>query len=150
MQCNVVDWGTTNRALFTLDNVNSKLGRQQTRAPLAAALSSCNTTITHDMNDMWGVKDRPHHRGNFPYCFRTVVWVLLRPFRFWLMKEEWRRHGQRLNVTAQWRDHLNWDKVSNHSQQHHLTSFLKTLVVGPAVVWTYDLQLGRPVLSQLS
>ena len=149
MQCNVVDWGTTNRALFTLDNVNSKLGRQQTRAPLAAAISSCNTTITHDMNDMWCVKDRPHHRGNFPYCFRTVVWVLLRPLRFWLIKEEWRKQVQWLNVTAQWRDHLNWDRVSNHSQ-HHLTSFFKTLVVGPAEVWTYDLPLGRPVLSQLS
>ena len=31
-------------------------------------------------------------------------------------------YGQRLNATAQWRDHLNWDKVSNH-RQHDLTSF---------------------------
>ena len=57
-----------------------------------------------------------------PYSFRTAVWVLLRPFP--IDKEVWRRQGQRLNVTAHWRDHLNWDKVFNHSQ-HDLTSYFK-------------------------
>ena len=33
--------------------------------------------------------------------------------------------GQRLKVTVQQRDHLNWDKVLNNSQHDH-TSFLKT------------------------
>ena len=39
--------------------------------------------------------------------------------------------------------------ISNHSK-HDLTSFLNTLVVGLAGVWTHDLSLGRPVFSQLS
>ena len=46
-------------------------------------------------------------------------------------------------------------RKSNHLQmslqrQHFLLSYLKTLSVGPAGVWTRDLPLGRPALSQLS
>ena len=46
-------------------------------------------------------------------------------------------------------------RKSNHLQmslqrQHFLLSYLKTLSVGPARVWTGDLPLGRPALSQLS
>ena len=61
----------------------------------------CNPPIAHYMNDAWCMKGRPHHRGNFPYSCRTVVWVLLCPFQFWV----WRRQGQWLNVTTQWRNH---------------------------------------------
>ena len=35
-------------------------------------------------------------------------------------------------------------------RQHFLLSYLKTLSVGPAGVWTRDLPLSRPALSQLS
>ena len=35
-------------------------------------------------------------------------------------------------------------------RQHFLLSYLKTLSVGPAGVWTYGLPLSRPALSQLS
>jgi len=46
-------------------------------------------------------------------------------------------------------------RKSNHLQmslqrQHFLLSYLKTLNVGPAGVWTRNLPLGRPALSQLS
>ena len=46
-------------------------------------------------------------------------------------------------------------RKSNHLQmslqrQHFLLSYLKTLSVGPARVWTSDLPLGRPALFQLS
>ena len=46
-------------------------------------------------------------------------------------------------------------RKSNHLQmslqrQHFLLSYLKTLNVGPAGVWTRDLPLGESVLSQLS
>ena len=46
-------------------------------------------------------------------------------------------------------------RKSNHLQmllqrQHFLLSYLKTLSVGPAGVWTRDLPLSRPALSQLS
>ena len=43
----------------------------------------------------------------------------------------------------------NLDKVSNHIQLD-LTSFSKTLVVDPAVVWAHDLPLGSLVLSQMN
>ena len=35
-------------------------------------------------------------------------------------------------------------------RQHYLLSYLKTLSVGPAGVWTRDLPHGSPVLYQLS
>ena len=46
-------------------------------------------------------------------------------------------------------------RTSNHLQmssqrQHFLLSYLKALSFGPAGVWTLDLPLGRPALSQLS
>ena len=46
-------------------------------------------------------------------------------------------------------------RKSNHLQmslqrQHFVLSYLKTLSVGPAGVWTRDLPLGRPAFSQLS
>ena len=45
-------------------------------------------------------------------------------------------------------------RKSNHLQmllqrQHFLLSYLKTLSVGPAGVWTYGLPLSRPVLSPM-
>ena len=36
------------------------------------------------------------------------------------------------------------------TRQHFLLSFLKTLSVGPARIWTRELPLSRPALSQLS
>ena len=46
-------------------------------------------------------------------------------------------------------------RKSNHLQmslqrQHFLLSYLETLSVGPAGVWTYDLPFSKPALSQLS
>ena len=35
-------------------------------------------------------------------------------------------------------------------RQHFLFSYLKTLTVGPARVWTRDLPFSKPALSQLS
>ena len=35
-------------------------------------------------------------------------------------------------------------------RQHFLLSYLKTLSVGPAGVWTHDLPHGSPMLNQLS
>ena len=42
-------------------------------------------------------------------------------------------------------------RKSNHLQrQHFLLSYLKTMSVGPAGVWTHDLPHGGPALYQLS
>jgi len=48
-----------------------------------------------------------------PYSFRTTGWLLLRHFP--TDKRGWRGLGQQLNVTAQRHDHLNWEKIWNHS-----------------------------------
>ena len=46
-------------------------------------------------------------------------------------------------------------RKSNHLQislqrQHFLLGYFKTLSVGLAGIWTHDLRLSRPALSQLS
>ena len=95
--------------------------------------------LAHDMN---GACKVDHTTGDFHYSVWTVVFFLLHPLWFWLMKEGWKRQGQLLNVTALWHDRFNWDKISIHkpAQSHHF--FL-------ALVWTHDLPLGRPMPSQL-
>ena len=58
--------------------------------------------------DQWRLKsDRPWHQGQRPLPFRTMSRVLLRPLPTEV--QGWRQ-GQRLNVTAQWRDHLHWER----------------------------------------
>ena len=106
--------------------------------PLSVHLwAYCNPPIAHDMGSWWCVKGRSHHRGDFPYSFRTVVWVLYVPFDF---TNERRMKETRPTVYMlrhpQWRDHRNWDKLSNYSQDD-LNSFLKTLLVGPVRAWTW-------------
>ena len=102
---------------FCMLTVSSDFSIQERHwQPLSVHLwTYCSPPIAHDMNDVWCVKGRPHYQGNFPYSFRTVTSPSI-----WLLKEGWGRQGQRLNFTTHWRDHLNWDKVSNHSQ-HDLT-----------------------------
>ena len=42
------------------------------------------------------------------------------------MKKEWRREGQKFDLTVQWGDHLNWDMIFVNN----------TLNSGQAGVWT--------------
>ena len=79
-----------------------------------------------------------------PYSLRTMSRVRLRPLPTEV--QGWRRQGQRLNATAQWRDHLNWERGFTASMISPV--FLKTLVDSPAEVWTHDLPLSRPALFQ--
>ena len=62
----------------------------------------------------------------------------------WPVKEGWRRLGQRLNVSVQLRKDMNEDNILNII---NLTSFLKTLVVGPVGVWIQELPLAEHVPS---
>ena len=85
-----------------------------------------------------------------PYSFRIVMWVLLRSTR----TNQWEccetgPHKDGFSSSSE------RTRKSNHLQmslqrQHFLLSYLKTQSVGPAGVWTRDLPLGRPALSQLS
>ena len=83
-----------------------------------------------------------------PYSFRIVMWVLLRPTR----TNQWKCCETGPTVFSFLSEKT---RKSNHLQmslqrQRFLLSYLKTLSVGPAGVWTRDLPLGRPALSQLS
>ena len=83
-----------------------------------------------------------------PYSFRTVVWVLLRPTRTdqWKCCETgptvFRPYPRRLESLTICRCH--------YKGSTFFSVILKTLSVGLAGVWTRDLPLGRPELSQLS
>ena len=82
-----------------------------------------------------------------PYSFWTVVWVLLRPTRTRKAKVLWdgtygfRPLPRRLESLTVCRCHCKGSTFSS--------VILKTLSVGPAGVWTRELPLSRPVLSQL-
>ena len=94
-------------------------------------------------------KGWPHHRGLQPLLFSNrdvgsftsnknksvkVLWD--RPYGFSSLSEKTRNSN-----------HL---QLMSLQRQHFLLSYLKTLSVVPAEVWTCDLPLGRPALSQLS
>ena len=82
-----------------------------------------------------------------PYSFRTVVWVLLRPTRTdqWKCCETgptvFRPYPRRLESLTICRCHCKGSTFSS--------VILKTLSFGLARVWTRDLTLSRPALSQL-
>ena len=75
--------------------------------PLNQALFWSHLAQPCKTND--GTRQKDHDIGTYvPYSFRTMSRVLVRPFPTGV--QWWRRHRQRLNVTAQWCDHLNWER----------------------------------------
>ena len=82
-----------------------------------------------------------------PYSFQTVVKVLLRPTRTgW---ESAVRQDLQFSSLSEKTRRYNYFQMSLQ-RQHSLISYLKTLSVGPAGVWTHNQPLCRPALSQLS
>ena len=80
-----------------------------------------------------------------PYSFRIVMWFLLRPTR----TNQWKCCGTRpthgFSFLSERTRKCNRLQMSLQ-RQHFLLSYLNTLSVGPAGVWTRDLLLGRPAL----
>ena len=85
-----------------------------------------------------------------PYSFRIVMWVLLRPTR----TNQWNCCETGHTVFCPYPRRLS--RKSNYLQmslqrQHFLLSYLKTLIVGPAGVWTRDLPsifVGTPSIFE--
>ena len=93
-------------------------------------------------------KGWPHHRGLRPLLFSNSDVGSFTSHKNKLVKVLW-------DGTYGFSSLSEKTRKSNHLQmssqrQHFLLSYLKTLSVGPASVWTRDLPLGRPTLSQLS
>ena len=148
----VVDERTTGVPSYNIfQRVNSKLGRQHTKAPLAATLSPFMSLLYPpsprcEWCDVWRLTTTPGSTSpslseqwcGFFYvpqepdkckCCKT------RPTVFSSLSEKTRKSNH-LEMSLQ--------------RQHFLLSHLKTLSVGPAGVRTRDLPLSRPPLSQLS
>ena len=120
MLCRGLEDNMTRPLYTTYWHLNSKFESRHTRAPVAAA-----PIISP---------------GKLPlFLSNSIVGSFMSP-SIWLMKEGWRRQSQRLNVTAQWRDHLHWDEVLKHCR-HDLTGFLKALLA--PVVQTLDSAIHR-------
>ena len=127
-------------------NQRGETGRQHVKAHSCSHISPYFDHTSPTQTDD-GTSQIDHDIGAYvPYSFRTMSRVLLRPLPTEV--QGWRRQGQRLNVTAQWRDHLNWERGFTASMISPV--FLKTLVDGPAAVWAHDFPLSRPALFQLS
>ena len=75
---------------------------------------------------MWTCQRRPRQREVRALLFSTSVVGSFTPPSNWHVG--WRRLGQRLNVTVQWRDHLNWSEQGVKHSQYDLNSYFKTLV----------------------
>ena len=93
-------------------------------------------------------KGWPHHRGLRPLLFSSSDVGSFTPHKNKSVKVLW-------DGTYGFSSLSEKTTKSNHLQislqrQHFLFSYLKTLSVGLAGVWTRDLPLGRPALSQLS
>ena len=93
-------------------------------------------------------KGWPHHRGLRPLPFSNSGVGSLTSHKNKSVKVLW-------DGTYGFSSLSEKTRKSNHLQmslqrQHFLPSYLKILSVVPAEVWTYDLPLGRPALSQLS
>ena len=113
-------------------NQGGEIGRQHLKAHSCSHFSPCFDHTAPTQTDD-GTSQIDHDIGAYvPYSFRTMSRVLLR----------------RLPPEVQgWRDHLNWEWGFTASM---ISPVLKTLVDGPAGVWTEDLPLSRPALFQLS
>ena len=94
----------------------SEIRRQHVKAHSCIHFSPCfDHTLPTQTDD--GTSQIDHDIGTYvPYPFQTLLRVLLRPLPTEV--QGWRRQGQRLNVTAQWRDHLNWERVSQLAWSH--------------------------------
>ena len=83
----------------------------------------------------------------YPYSFRTVVGF------FYVPQDQIsavRRHLRFFVLILELETRKSVYLQMSLQRQHFLLSYLKTLSVGPAGVWTCDLPLGRPTLSQMS
>ena len=88
-------------------NERGEIGRQHVKANFCSHFSPC-FDHTSPTQTRWRYKsDRPWIGAHIPYSFRTMSQVLLSPLPTGV--QGWRRQGQRLNVTAQWRE-LNWER----------------------------------------
>ena len=141
--------GQQMRPLYDVyQHVNSKLGRQHTWAPLAAAfhlLAYC-THPTNNVNDAWRLATPTGSTS--PTIFEQwcgFFYVPQEPCKCKCCETQFtvfRPYPRRLESLTICRCHL--------QRQHFLLSYLKTLSVGPARVRTRYFPLSRPALSQLS
>ena len=92
-------------------------------------------------------KGWPHHRGLRPLLFSNSDEGSFTSHKNKSVKVQW----DGTTVFCPYPRRLEKSKHLQMSlqRQHFLPSYLKTLSVGPAGVWTLDLPFGRPALSQL-
>ena len=89
-------------------NQRGEIGRQHVKAHSCSHISPCFDHTSPTQTDD-GTIQIDHDIGAYvSYSFRTLSRVLLRPLPNEV--QGWRKQGQRLNVTAKWRDHLNQER----------------------------------------
>ena len=96
-------------------NQRGEIGCQHVKVHSCSHFSPCfDHTLPTKTDD--GTSQLDHDTGAYvPYSFRTMSRVLLCPLPTEV--QGWRRQGQWLNITTQWRDHLNWERVLAWSYQ---------------------------------
>ena len=89
-------------------NQRGEIGCQHVKVHSCSHFSPCfDHTSPTETDD--GTSQIDRDTGAYvPYSFRPMSRVLLRPLP--TKVQGWRRQGQWLNITTQWRDHLNWER----------------------------------------
>ena len=94
-------------------NQRGEIGRRHVNAHSCGHFSPCFDHTSPNQPDD-GMSQIDYDIGAYvPYSFRIMSRVLLRPLPTGV--QGWRRQGQWLNATAQWHDHLNWERGFSHS-----------------------------------
>ena len=83
-----------------------------------------------------------------PYSLRIVYGFFNVPKIYYMCKGLWDRAYGLSSLAEKTRKSNRLQMLLQ--RQHFLLSYLKTLSVGPAGVWTYGLPLSRPALIPLS
>ena len=126
-------WEDNRRALLQyILYVNSKVGRQHTKVPLAAALSPFMSLLypPNPWCDVWRLAWTPGSTSPTPF----KQWCGFFTYGFLSLSEKTRK--------STWSNHLQMSL----ERQHFLLSYLKSLSVVPAAVRTRELPLTRPAL----
>ena len=90
-----------------------------------------------------------HYTGHYvPYSLRRVCGFFNVPQIYYMCKGLWYRAYGLSSLSEKTRKSNRLQMLLQ--RQHFRLSYLKTLSVGPAGVWTRDLALSRPELIRLS
>ena len=112
----------------------------------------CNLQVNEGMSNDAPIyeceNEIDHYTGNYvPYSLRRVCGLFNFSQIYYMYKGSWDGVYSLSSLSEKTRKSNRFQMLLQ--RQHFILSYLKTLSVGPAGVWTYGLPLSRPALSPM-